>query len=160
MVHNDRRDLAVPIAAGAAAALAGAIAWALFTQVTGWKIGFLALGIGALVGTAMNRTLRRPDATLGVVGAVLALAGCVLGDLFIVDWELSKISTASFFDYLQAPDRSFTLLMKVMTPMDYLFWGLSAYAGFRYSQRPRSTAHSAPPLTHAAPETPPVPPSA
>jgi hypothetical protein len=68
------------IGAALLAALIGAIGWAVITVITDYRIGFVAVGIGYLVGAAIER-YGGGDARLPVIGAVVALAGCVLGDL-------------------------------------------------------------------------------
>lgn len=70
------------VLAGAGAALAGAAVWAVLQTVTGYEIGYAAVGIGLLVGLVVGRLGRGPSAgPLPVVAAVLAVLGALLGDL-------------------------------------------------------------------------------
>lgn len=70
------------VLAGATAALVGAAVWAVLQTVTGYEIGYAAVGVGLLVGVVVGR-LGRSAATgpLPVVAAVLAVLATVLGDL-------------------------------------------------------------------------------
>ena len=47
---RDNQNLSVAVLAGAVAALVGAAVWAAITVATNWQIGFMAIGIGFLVG--------------------------------------------------------------------------------------------------------------
>lgn len=71
---------ALSIVAGAAAAVLGAVTWGVVVAATHWQVGLLAVGIGVAVGFAMSR-YATSSRVLIPVAAVLALAGCVLGDL-------------------------------------------------------------------------------
>jgi hypothetical protein len=68
------------IAAGLVAAIAGGVAWALIVKASDYEVGFVAWGIGFLVGTAIVFATRgakgRP---LQIVAVVLALVGILLG---------------------------------------------------------------------------------
>lgn len=75
------QKLGAGIAAGAVAAAAGAALWAAITVATGYQIGFMAIGIGFLVGWAVRSAGKGVDKTFGIAGAVLALLGCVVGNL-------------------------------------------------------------------------------
>jgi len=64
------------VAAGIGAAL-----WALITVATNYQIGFMALGVGFLVGHSVRAFGKGVDTGFGVLGAVLALAGCLAGKI-------------------------------------------------------------------------------
>src|SRR3954452_16352798 len=68
------------LGAAVGAAVVGAIAWAVITTVTNYRIGFAAVAIGFLVGLAIER-FGGGDPRLPVIGAVVALIGCVAGDM-------------------------------------------------------------------------------
>ena len=62
------------------ACILGAVAWSLISVSTGLQMGYMAIGVGFLVGFAMRQGKGiRP--VFGLLGAALALISCVLGDL-------------------------------------------------------------------------------
>ncbi len=70
-----------PLLAGLAAALAGALAWALITVLTHYKVGLVAVGLGFLVGGVVRRFGGAGSQPHAVLSAILALLGCALGNL-------------------------------------------------------------------------------
>ena len=55
------QSLPMGLMAGAGAALLGAIGWAVITALTKFQIGFMAVGVGFLVGTAVRRRALNPS---------------------------------------------------------------------------------------------------
>lgn len=72
--------------AGAAAALAGGVAWALIVRLTDFEIGFVAVGVGFLVGAAMIRTTDARGKVPGIQAAGLAAIGLLFAKMLIVQW--------------------------------------------------------------------------
>ena len=68
--------------AGLAAAIIGAIIWAVVTVTTKYQIGLMALGVGALVGFAMR--IGNGGKSFSILAALLAFFGCILGNLFFI----------------------------------------------------------------------------
>jgi hypothetical protein len=77
--------LALPAAAGLAAALACGAAWAAIADLTGSEIGFAAVGVGWSVAQAVRWAAGgRRGAALRRLGTGLALLGLVLGKYLMV----------------------------------------------------------------------------
>lgn len=73
--------IAVPALAGAlGAAVFGAMLWAAVMVATGYEIGFLAWGIGGMVGSA-SYALGGRGGNMGMIAAVLAVVGILGGRL-------------------------------------------------------------------------------
>src|SRR5690242_12775647 len=68
------------IGGAVAGAVLGAVAWAVLVSVSGYKIGFAAIGVGALAGFLAGR-FGGGSPQLPWIAAVIGLAGCLLGDL-------------------------------------------------------------------------------
>ncbi len=87
-------NLAMGLVFGAAAAIAGAAVWAGVTIVTHYEIGWLAWGIGVLVGFACVLGAKKPSVKLGATSASLAILSLVIAKLFVFQWaapaEFSK----------------------------------------------------------------------
>lgn len=72
------------VVAGALAALVGAGIWTAIVVITDYEIGWIAWGIGALVGIAMSRFTPERSVKLGVIAAVIAVVGLAIGKVATV----------------------------------------------------------------------------
>lgn len=131
------QNLAGGLLAGAVAALAGAAAWAAVTVTTNYQIGFMALGVGFLVGLAVRLAGKGIDRSFAVAGALLALAGCLLGNLLTVSQLIASEEGMELLAVLGQLSPAITLDLMVATfqPMDLLFYGLAVYEGYKLSPR-------------------------
>jgi hypothetical protein len=128
-------NLPLGAVAGFAAAIVGAAIWAAITAATEYQIGWMAIGVGFLVGFAVRLVGRGTEPAFGIAGAVLALLGCALGNLLTITWFLAQQEGAPFFSVLTSLDIALVIdLMKAtFAPMDLLFYAIAAYCGFRYA---------------------------
>lgn len=130
-----RQNLPMAVLAGALASVAGAGLWAFVTMLTGYQIGWMAIGVGFLVGWAVRLAGRGGAMVFGVVGAAFALLGCLLGNfLSLVDGVgaiegLGFFETLGLLDYAMVPE----LMAATFHPMDLLFYALAVYAGYKFS---------------------------
>ena len=123
--------------AGSAAALAGVGVWALVTVLTGYQIGFMAIGVGFLVGLAVQFAGKGINKVFGVMGAALALLGCLLGNYFTIVHFVGEAEGLGFFDTLTriSPAAIPELMAITFSPMDLVFYGIAVYEGFKLSFR-------------------------
>jgi hypothetical protein len=123
--------------AGGAAALAGAGVWAVISTLTGYQIGFMAIGIGFLVGLAVQFVGKGINKIFGVMGATLALIGCLLGNYLTVVHFVAEAKGLGFFETLTGirPAAIPELMAVTFSPMDLVFYGIAIYEGFRLSFR-------------------------
>ena len=131
------QNLLVGIAAGGVAALIGAGIWALITILTNYQIGWMAIGVGFLVGMAVRIAGKGIDTVFGVVGATMALLGCLLGNLFTLCYFIGIEYEIGTLDVLTQLDLSmvFGLFKETFSPIDLLFYGIAVYEGYRLSFR-------------------------
>ena len=131
-----RSNLALAILAGIVAAIVGAIIWAVVTITTEYQIGFMAIGVGFLVGFAV-RLGNGVGKVFGSVGAILALVGCLLGNFFTIIGFFAKTQNINVLSALTAIDfsRIPEIMAAAFNPMDLVFYGIAAYEGYRFSQR-------------------------
>jgi len=131
-------SLPVALAAGGIAAAIGAAAWALITVWTNMQIGWMAVGIGFLVGYAVRIFGKGSDPMFQVLGAVLSLLGCLAGNLLAVCAMLSKQEQVPFFDILTHldPAQIVELMVATFSAMDLLFYGIAIYEGYSVSRAP------------------------
>ena len=126
------------IAAGFVAALIGAAIWAAVTVATEYQIGWMAVGVGFLVGIAVRAAGKGSGDRFAYAGAVLALLGCVLGNLFTVVALFARQTDVGFFAVLARlrPGSAVDMLSETFQPMDLLFYGIAVYGGFKASRVP------------------------
>jgi hypothetical protein len=136
-VLRDQQNLGIGILAGAAAAIVGAGVWALVTVLTEYQIGWMAVAVGALVGFSLRKFGKGIDKTFGIAGAVLALVGCILGNLLAVCGFVSVQEAMPFLQVLGRlnPAVIVDLLKMTFSPMDLLFYGIAVYEGYKISFR-------------------------
>ncbi len=131
------QNLPLGVAGGAGAAIVGAAVWALVTVGTGYQIGWMAVGVGFLVGYSIRFFGKGIDNVFGIIGGVFALVGCLLGNFFSLVGFAAKsenvdvISILFSIDYSLVPD----IMIEAFSPMDLLFYGIAVYEGYRFSVR-------------------------
>src|SRR5262249_51637433 len=130
--------------AGLAAAIIGAIIWAVVTVTANAQIGWMALGVGALVGFALR--IGNGGKTFGILGAFLALFGCILGNYFSLIAFASAEQGIGFFSMLNNADpaKVISAMWEDFTSVSIVFYALAAYEGYRFSAIRPSNVPSAP----------------
>jgi len=134
---KDEQTLGRGIIGGLLGGLIGAMLWALVTYVTDFQIGWMAVGVGFMVGLGMHSMGRGIDRIFGVVGAIIALLGVVLGNFLVIIGVIADLEGASIFEILFRFKYSMTffLMKETFQFMDVLFYGLAIYTGYRFSFR-------------------------
>lgn len=132
------QNLGFALAAGGVASLLGALVWTAFSAFGRQRVGYIALGIGFLVGWVVRKTGRGTSWPFGLVAAILTLASCVLGMLLshalrvalAEDGELSR----------QVLERLLALLLTTplqdalrasLNPVDGVFTLIATYQAFQ-----------------------------
>lgn len=139
---KDNQNLSLGIIGGAIAAAIGATLWAIITAVTNFQIGWMAVGVGFLVGFAVRICGKGMDRIFGIMGGVLSLLGCLAGNLFTVCIVVSRHQNIPLLDLLSRlnPEIAVRLMTATFSPMDLLFYGIAVYEGYRFSFRILSKA--------------------
>lgn len=119
------------VAAGLVAAAVGAGVWYGIVALTGWKVGFIAIGVGFLVGLAIRFGAGQQGAVpLQILGAVLALLSIVAGEYLIIHhWIRQEV--VDFTGWLTAAQfiGVYTEYIKE-APITILFYGIAVYEGY------------------------------
>jgi hypothetical protein len=123
------QSLPLGIIGGLVGAAIGAALWAVITMVTDYQIGWMAIGIGFLTGLGMRTLGKGRSPVFGIVGALLALVGVVVGNLIVIHLVMQN----EFPGFQLAPNEYIEVLTSSLQPMDYLFYGLALFTGFRAS---------------------------
>jgi hypothetical protein len=125
----DDQNLLMGIVGGIIGGGVGAALWAVITLVTDFQIGWMAIGVGFLTGLGVRTLGKGREPVYGIIGAVLALIGCVIGNLVVILIVATREVPGFAFtinDYIE-------ILTSSANPMDLLFYGLALFAGFRSS---------------------------
>jgi hypothetical protein len=128
-------NLPMGFLAGLVAAGFGAAAWAGVTLATGYQIGWMAVGVGCLVGWAVRAGGKGTHATFGLLGALLALGGCAAGNLLAVIIMAARHFDVALLDVFSrlTPETMLGLMQASFKPIDLLFYGIALYEGWKFS---------------------------
>lgn len=131
---DDESNLVMGLVGGVVAMLIGAVLWGAITYFTEYQIGWMAVGVGFLVGVAIRFFGKGKSLVFGISGAVLALIGCLLGNLLVYTGILAREEGAPFLDvflfFVTTPSALLEIFKIAFDPMDLLFYALAAYVGF------------------------------
>lgn len=118
-------------------ALIGAAIWATITAATKYQIGYMAIAVGFLAGWGMRRFGKGLSPIFGVTGALIALLGCVLGNLFTAVFLISQQFDISMWEVVSRLDLSviWGIMRATFSPIDLLFYGIAVITGYRTSFR-------------------------
>jgi len=131
------QNLSFGIVGGIVAATIGATIWAIITAATNYQIGWMAVGVGFLVGYAVRISGKGIDKTFGVAGAVLSILGCVVGNLLTACILISRHQHIPVLQLLSRlnPEIVVEIMKATFNPMDLLFYVIAVYEGYRFSFR-------------------------
>jgi len=134
---RSQQSLVAGLGAGGLAAAVGAALWAAITVFTGYQIGWMAVGVGFLVGLAVRAAGKGIDPVFGVLGACLSLLGCAAGNLLAVCGLAAQQESMALLEVLSRLDADVVrqLMVATFSPMDLLFYGIALYEGYKLSFR-------------------------
>jgi hypothetical protein len=135
-VRGREANLPFGILAGAIAAIIGALIWMGITVATGLHVGYVALGVGALVGLTVRFVGNGRSAIFGIIGAVLTLIGCLGGEVLTVV-QLASTPQRDFLNTLTTIDLTqlATNIFDKMDPIMYLIYAIGIFEGYKLSIR-------------------------
>jgi len=125
------------VLAGVASALVGAGLWAGLTIAIEYQIGWMAIGVGFLVGFSVRLVGKGVDRLFGIIGATFALLACATGNLLSVCGMVAGAENMAFLEVLSRLDLAIIaeLMMASFSPIDLLFYGIAIYEGYKLSFR-------------------------
>lgn len=141
-VQLDRKQLLVEqnlpkgLLFGILACIVGAVAWCLISISTGYQIGYMAIGVGFLVGYAVRQG-KGVTPVFGIIGAALALVSCVMGDFFSIIGLIGKEYEISYWEVLTGLEvkEMISMLTDNLASMTIVFYGIAVYEGYKLSFR-------------------------
>lgn len=130
-------NLIMGLIGGALAMLVSAVIWGAATYFTEYQIGWMAIGVGYLIGIAVKFFGKGKTMIFGISSAGLALVGCALGNLLFYSGVIAREESAAFlevfFFFLFSPAAAVELFTLAFEFMDIWFYALAAYVGFSSS---------------------------
>ncbi len=130
-----KQNLPMAIIFGAVAAAISAGVWAGITVATGYQIGWIAVGVGFLVGLTVKFFGKGTSPVFGMIGAIYAFLGCFVGNFLsvcIIGAEHEGIKLMEVFNMMTLP-MAIELMKSTFNPMDLLFYAIAIYEGFKFS---------------------------
>jgi hypothetical protein len=123
------------IVLGILSGLAGAAVWVAFGAATKHEIGFVAVGVGILVGWSMAR-VRAAWSGLPFVAAAIALVAVLLGDVVLDVYLQADYEQIGFGEALgttlTTPSLARELFSAYFSPIDALFWVIATTSAYRF----------------------------
>ena len=138
-IENIKKEqiIGLGIIGGSIGGLIGAVLWAAITYFSGYQIGWLAVGVGFLVGFGVRKLGKGIDKEFGVIGGIIALISVVFGNFLASIGFLATVFEVGYIEMLIAFNyaMTFELLKETFSVMDLLFYGIAIYEGYRFSFR-------------------------
>ncbi|WP_088282194.1 hypothetical protein [Kineosporia sp. A_224] len=138
VVPSSGRRTLLSVLAGVGAAVAGGLLWGIVLGVFHFRLGLVAVAVGAGVGFVMARTAT-PTRGLAPVAGVLALAGCLLGEMFgdVIDqakFENVPLGTAVRLTVTN-PSLARDIFADHFDAFGVVFWAIGAWAAFSFVRK-------------------------
>jgi len=125
---------------GAVTTLLAAATYGIAVAIWAFSYGFAAAGVGIAIGLSMQFLGRGISTKFAVVAAVYTIAGCILGNLFGVVFELAKAGATSPLDILRNNSLSVFAQRSVsnMSLVDLVYWFVAMVCAVFLVKRPLS----------------------
>ena len=132
---NENSNFFLAIVGGSVVAFICSLLWAAITYLTDYQFGIMAIGVGLLVGSSIKVLGKGKSINFGILGALLSMFSCFLGNLIYVYAYYAKIFIMSFFDVVKVLGFSggIDLVIDISGIVDILFYILALYIGFKSS---------------------------
>ena len=137
-LRRTHQQFSLAIMAGVIGAAVGAMVWLGISMFTNIPVGWMAVGVGLIVGVMIRVAGQGIDRAFGIVGVVLTLAGCAGGTLLAGCWLLSiQTADAGFSDMVLAltPGLVVEIFRAMLSPMNYAYYGIGTVASYWFSIR-------------------------
>lgn len=136
-VLRQEQRLPLAVLGGLLASLAGAAIWAGITVATEYQIGWMAIGVGFLVGMVVRVAGRGLSNTYRWIGAGFALFGCALGNIFTLVYVIAQHENLGLLDTFTrlGVEGMWIALRETASPIDFLFYVLAIAQGYQLALR-------------------------
>jgi hypothetical protein len=95
----------------------------------------MAIGVGFLVGYAVRLLGKGSTPVFGAVGALLSLAGCVVGNVLAIAGFIANDVGQPFFSVLPQIEMAAlpSMLSETFSAIDVVFYAIAVYEGYKLS---------------------------
>lgn len=134
--ESQHPNLLMGLMAGSAAGLIAGVVWYLIVVLTGYEIGYVAIGVGYLIGWGVHLgSGKKRASTLQILSATLTLGTLLIANYFTVLHALRKYlleqKTEGYqgqFFFISPLDPM--LWQNMISPMSLLIWAIALYVAF------------------------------
>jgi hypothetical protein len=135
---KEKQNIALGIIGGIAALIIGLAAWTGTMLLVSYKLDWMALGVGLLIGYSVRLLGKGVEPKFGVIGAVLAFIGSVAGNLLTACIIFANGKSISFFSVLPQlnPKTVLYFLKAVIGPFDVIFCLGAILIGYYFAFKP------------------------
>ncbi|UCS94602.1 hypothetical protein KZP23_06165 [Echinicola marina] len=131
------QNLPLAIFGGFMIGIMGAIIWATITLMADYRVGFMSIALGALIGFSIRYFGKGIDKVFGVLGAVIAVFCCLFGNFLV---SMGYIANAEDLEYMEALflfDYNYIiqLIADSSNYWDLVFYIIAAIVGYRLAFR-------------------------
>ncbi len=132
--ESRQESMITGLIAGLIAAILCAVGWAAFTISTGMQFGLIAIAVGMVVGIAVRYGGNGWESKFGVMAAVLAFAGCVVGNYLSIVAMIAQ--TEEGVGYVEVMlglgfEGAWVMMVEFFDIMDILFYGIAVSSAYR-----------------------------
>ena len=131
------QDILYAFIGGLASALLGAAIWALITVALEYQIGWMAIGIGILVGISVRFFGSGIDPVFGIIGGFFALISCLLGNIVSQAAFIAQSESLGVFEVLGlfGLEGMITIAIESFEGIDILFYFFAIAEGYKFAFR-------------------------
>lgn len=141
--ESENPNLVMAAALGAAGAVVAGIVWYLIVTISGYEIGYVAIGVGYLIAWAVHiGSGRRRGAALQLMSAGITLVTLLVASYFTFLHFLRKAMLSEQVEgyageFFLIPPTEPVFLQNLVSPMGLLIWAIALYVAFSFA-KPRS----------------------
>lgn len=134
---REYQDFSSALIGGLLLMLFGAVIWAAVSVVTGYQIGYMAIGIGFLVGFGVRYFGAGVDPKFGFLAGALSVLSCLIGNVFSQIAFTADAQGLTYFQTLGLIDFSVLIevIVETFSPMDIVFYAIAIGAAYKYAFR-------------------------
>lgn len=138
----EEQNFKVAIFAGTIAAILAAGIYAAVGVVAAYAVAFMSVGVGIIVGFTIQYLGRGVQTKFVVLASILAVVGCILGNVFALLLLQARQSFQTPLDIALRirPERMLDFVLSTMHPVDPVYWLMAVAAAAYLAKRPLSRA--------------------